>query len=106
MLGQLCWRPMSIAPNHLCQLSQQDLHCQLVDRNVYVLAGLGLIARNPRGRTFTVDPDEIQAAYLLRDKVPPAKPTPNDVLRQSACPGGFLVRKNTANPASRRSGLA
>jgi hypothetical protein len=51
------------------------------------------------GRTFTdldahlfFDPDEIQAAYLLRDKVPLAKPRMNDVLRQIACLGGFLAR--------------
>lgn len=44
------------------------------------------------------DPDEIQAAYLLRDKVPPAKPRLNDVLRQIACLGGFLARKSDGEP--------
>lgn len=44
------------------------------------------------------DPDEIQAAYLLRDKAPPAKPRPNDVLRQIACLGGFLARQCDGEP--------
>jgi Transposase Tn5 dimerisation domain/Transposase DNA-binding len=44
------------------------------------------------------DPDEIQAAYLLRDKVPPAKPRLNDVVRQIACLGGFLARKGDGEP--------
>lgn len=44
------------------------------------------------------DPDEIQAAYLLRDKVPPANPRLNDVLRQIACLGGFLARKGDGEP--------
>lgn len=44
------------------------------------------------------DPDEIQAAYLLRDKVSPAKPRLNDVLRQIACLGGFLARKGDGEP--------
>jgi hypothetical protein len=44
------------------------------------------------------DPDEIQAAYLLRDKVPPAKPRLNEVLRQIACLGGFLARKGDGEP--------
>lgn len=44
------------------------------------------------------DPDEIEAAYLLRDKVPPAKPRLNDVLRQIACLGGFLARKGDGEP--------
>jgi hypothetical protein len=44
------------------------------------------------------DSDEIQAAYLLRDKVPPAKPRLNDVLRQIACLGGFLARKGDGEP--------
>jgi hypothetical protein len=44
------------------------------------------------------DPDEIQAVYLLRDKVPPAKPRLNDVLRQIACLGGFLARKGDGEP--------
>jgi len=43
-------------------------------------------------------PDEIQAAYLLRDKMPPAKPRLNDVLRQIACIGGFLARKGDGEP--------
>jgi hypothetical protein len=30
------------------------------------------------------DPDEVQAAHLLRDKVPLAKPRLNEVLRQIA----------------------
>ena len=44
------------------------------------------------------DADEIQAAYLLRDKVPPAQPRLNDVLRQIACIGGFLARKSDGEP--------
>jgi hypothetical protein len=44
------------------------------------------------------DPDEIQAAYLLRDKEPPAKPGLNEVLRQIACIGGFLARKGDSGP--------
>jgi len=39
------------------------------------------------------DPDEIQAAYLLRKMAPPDNPRLNDVLRQVACIGGFLARK-------------
>jgi len=45
-----------------------------------------------------VDPDEIQAAYLLRKKTPPDKPRLNDVLRQVACIGGFLARKSDGEP--------
>jgi hypothetical protein len=44
------------------------------------------------------DPDEIEAAYLLHDKVPPAKPKLNEVLRQIACIGGFLARKGDGEP--------
>lgn len=44
------------------------------------------------------DPDEIQAAYLLRNKVPPEKPRLNDVVRQIACLGGFLARKGDGEP--------
>ena len=44
------------------------------------------------------DADEIQAAYLLRDKAPPAKPRLNEVLRQIACLGGFLARKSDGEP--------
>ncbi|WP_026133518.1 IS4 family transposase, partial [Janthinobacterium sp. CG3] len=44
------------------------------------------------------DPDEIQAAYLLRKKTPPNKPRLNDVLRQVACVGGFLARKSDGEP--------
>lgn len=44
------------------------------------------------------DPDEIQAAYLLRDKVPPPAPRLNEVLRQIACLGGFLTRKGDGEP--------
>ncbi len=44
------------------------------------------------------DPDEIEAAYLLRDKLPPAQPRLNDVLRQIACLGGFLARKGDGEP--------
>jgi hypothetical protein len=44
------------------------------------------------------DPDEIQAAYLLHDKVPPAKPRLNEVLRQIARVGGFLARKGDGEP--------
>lgn len=44
------------------------------------------------------DPDEIEAAYLLRDKVPPIKPKLNEVVRQIACLGGFLARKGDGEP--------
>lgn len=44
------------------------------------------------------DPDEIQAAYLLHDKVAPQKPRLNEVLRQIACVGGFLARKGDGEP--------
>lgn len=44
------------------------------------------------------DPDEIQAAYLLHDKVPPAKPKLNEVLRRIAAIGGFLARKGDGEP--------
>jgi hypothetical protein len=44
------------------------------------------------------DPDEIQAAYLLRDKLPPKKPRLNEVLRQIACLGGFRARKGDGEP--------
>lgn len=44
------------------------------------------------------DPDEIQAAYLLRDKLAPNKPRLNEVLRQIACLGGFLARKGDGEP--------
>ena len=44
------------------------------------------------------DPDEIEAAYLLRDKAPPPKPRLNEVLRQIACLGGFLARKSDGEP--------
>ena len=41
---------------------------------------------------------ETMAAYLLRNKVPPAKPRLNEVLRQIACLGGFLARKSDGEP--------
>jgi Transposase Tn5 dimerisation domain len=44
------------------------------------------------------DEDEIQAAYLLDQKVPPKKPKLNEVLRQIACTGGFLARKGDGEP--------
>ena len=44
------------------------------------------------------DPDEIQAAYLLHDKVAPPAPRLNEVLRQIACIGGFLARKGDGEP--------
>lgn len=44
------------------------------------------------------DPDEIQAAYLLRNKMPPKVPRLNEVLRQIACLGGFLARKSDGEP--------
>ncbi len=45
------------------------------------------------------DPDEIQAAYLLwHDKVQPAEPKLNELLRQIACIGGFLARKGDGEP--------
>jgi len=47
------------------------------------------------------DPDEIQAAYLLHKKVPPVKPTLNEVLRQIACVGGFLARKGDGEPGAK-----
>ena len=42
--------------------------------------------------------EPIQAAYLLHKKTPPDKPRLNDVLRQIACIGGFLARKNDGEP--------
>lgn len=45
------------------------------------------------------DRDEIEAAYLLREKTPPAQPRLNDVLRQIACVvGSFLAHKNDGEP--------
>ena len=44
------------------------------------------------------DADEIQAAYLLRNKAPPAAPRLNEVLRQIACLGGFLARNSDGEP--------
>jgi hypothetical protein len=44
------------------------------------------------------DPDEIRMAYMLRDKLPPAAPRLNEVLRQIACLGGFLARKGDGEP--------
>jgi hypothetical protein len=44
------------------------------------------------------DLDEIQAAYLLHDKVPLAKPKLNEVLRRIACIGGFIARKGDGEP--------
>ena len=44
------------------------------------------------------DRDEIEAAYLLREKTPPAQPCLNDVLRQIARVGGFLARKSDGEP--------
>jgi hypothetical protein len=49
-------------------------------------------------------PDEIQAAYLLREKSPPPKPRLKEVLRQTACLGGFLARKSDGEPGSGQSG--
>lgn len=46
------------------------------------------------------DPDNIQAAYLMRDKVPP-KPRLNDVLCQIACLGGILARKSDGEPGGK-----
>lgn len=48
--------------------------------------------------TLFFDPEEIEAAYLLREKTPPARPRVNDVLRQIACLGGFLARKGDGEP--------
>lgn len=47
---------------------------------------------------LSFDSDEIEAAYLLREKTPPAQPRLNEVLRQIACVGGFLVRKSDGEP--------
>lgn len=44
------------------------------------------------------DPDEIEAAYMLREKTPPDQPRLNDVLRQITCVGGFLARKSDGKP--------
>jgi hypothetical protein len=41
---------------------------------------------------------KIQAAYLLRDKSPPKGVRINDVLRQIASLGGFLMRKGDGEP--------
>lgn len=48
--------------------------------------------------TLFFDPDEIEAAYLLRQKTPPPAPRLNEVLRQIACLGGFLARKGDGEP--------
>lgn len=48
--------------------------------------------------TLFFDADEIQAAFLLRDKQPPKQPRVNEVLRQIACLGGFLARKGDGEP--------
>lgn len=48
--------------------------------------------------TLFFDPDEIEAAYLLREKTPPPAPRLNEVLRQIACLGGFLARKGDGEP--------
>lgn len=45
------------------------------------------------------DPDEIEAAYLLHEKAPPARPRLNEILRQIACVGGFLARKGDGEPS-------
>lgn len=44
------------------------------------------------------DPDEIQAAYVLTKKPPPAEPRLNDVVRRVAMLGGFLARKGDGEP--------
>ena len=51
------------------------------------------------------DPDEIQAAYLLHDKVAPTAPRLNEVLRQTAPIGASLIEMAMENPLSRRFGL-
>jgi len=48
--------------------------------------------------TLFFDQDEIEAAYLLREKTPPPAPRLNEVLRQIACLGGFLARKGDGEP--------
>lgn len=44
------------------------------------------------------DADEIEAAYMLNDEVPPPAPRLNEVLRQVARVGGFLARKSDGEP--------
>ena len=46
------------------------------------------------------DPDEIQAAYLLRDKLVPNKPRLNEVWVRSPVEAASLPAKATANQAS------
>ena len=65
---------------------------------------LGGTCPDPDAELF-FDPDEIQAAYLLHDKVAPLAPRLNEVLGPIACIGGFLARKGDGNPASRPSGV-
>jgi hypothetical protein len=45
-----------------------------------------------------LDPDEIQAAYVLNKKRPPPVPGINEVLRMIARVGGFLARKHDGEP--------
>lgn len=47
------------------------------------------------------DPDEIQAAYLLNKKRPPATSTLNEVIRLIARAGGFLARKSDGEPGAK-----
>lgn len=61
------------------------------------LMRLGRTCPDPDAQLF-FDADEIQAAYLLRDKQPPEKPRLNEVLRQIAQIGGFLARKSDGEP--------
>lgn len=45
-----------------------------------------------------LDPDEIQAAYLLDKALAPTAPRLNEVLRMIARVGGFLARKSLGEP--------
>lgn len=48
--------------------------------------------------TLYFDQDEIEAAYLLREKPAPPKATVDQVLSQIVCFGGFLARKRHWDP--------
>jgi hypothetical protein len=68
--------------------------------------GARQLGTNEPGRTPVLRPGQIEAAYLLRDKTPPANPRLTDVLLQIACLGVFWPTRATANQASKRSGWA
>ena len=48
-----------------------------------------------------LEPDEIEAAYLLNDQLAQPEPRLNDVLRMVAKAGGFLARKGDSEPGAK-----